>query len=59
MQVHTLIYTYAFSIVVERSGNRMGQEANCAGAYRRRRDKSTSSTSFPPRTLHLRLFWMP
>lgn len=36
-----------------------GQKANCAGANRRRKDKSTLSTSFHPRTLHLRPFWMP
>lgn len=35
------------------------QEANRAGANRRRRDKSTLSTSFPPRTSPLRPFWMP
>lgn len=30
------------------------QEANCARENRRRRDKSTLSTSSPPRTSHLR-----
>lgn len=35
----------------------LGPGANCAGAYRRRRDKNTSSTSFHPRTSHPKPCW--
>lgn len=45
-------------IVVERAADRVSW-ANCAGTNRRRRDKSTLSTLFLPRTSHLRPFWMP
>lgn len=47
------------STVAEGTGSGTGHEANCARENRRRRDKSTLSTSFPPRTSHLRPSWTP